>query len=609
MKNILTMKNNLIILLLIFAWTIGLTTESNSDAIFEQITIEYTLHEDGSQEYHYYKRLKLLSHHSFNRLYGETFILYNPQFQELKINLAQTTHSDGKITASPENAFNEVLPFFASKAPYYNHLREMVVTHTGTELNAVIELDYTIHTKAGYFPGMMADEILTESSPVMNKEIMIKIPANRDLNFKVLNYRTGPDVTTGKNQTVYRFNFSGIKPETLEKFQPGNKIHLPRLMFSTVTWEEAIEHIIGRSETTLKASPDMKAMIADLRQENRYDLSFILELNRKVTDEINHYPVPWQYYGFRSRNPLDTWKSNGGTDIEKSLLLAGLFREGGINALPVIVIPTRLYDEKIGCLTLISDFLVQVNPRDLEQIFLSAVTKSVQNRIFSLSGKTVITLGNPTQKEVVEDLFVNKVVSDGTFVLEDSMRLAGSIEVLLTETVNPYYQIVLDTNSLKSVFGGLSGSTDMKVDLVNTAQYRTLAHFNLKYHEPLNNFGDYNVLELPVNMAGTEKWGMGFLHSGRLTPVELPNTIDEQYSYSVSLPEGLRLVNPVGLIEKSAPFGELVIYISQHEAEIVVKKMLLITQRTIGPEDYTAFKEMMDLWNEKNFRRLFLSVR
>ena len=131
------------------------------------------MHEDGSIDFHYSKELKLLSHYAFHRLYGETFIITNTDFQTLKINEAYTIMADGKKVVTPDNAFNEVLPRFANNAPAYNHIRELVVTHTGLEVGAVIHLDYTIHSEKGYFPALMFDEVLIESSPV--QELVVKV--------------------------------------------------------------------------------------------------------------------------------------------------------------------------------------------------------------------------------------------------------------------------------------------------------------------------------------------------------------------------------------------------------------------------------------------------
>jgi len=233
---------NIIILALIFVISFASSQEFRSDAVFEKIVKEYTLHIDGSIEFHYYKKLKLNTHFSFNRLYGETFIIYNPNNQTLTINKAE---KDGNVVKSPDNAFNEVLPRFARDAPYYNHLREMVVTHTGLEVGAVIELDYTLISHADYFPGLMGNEIITESSPVSEEEIIIRIPKGMELNYKVYNIRTGPQIIESDESSIYLFKFNGIKENSHERNQPKHNTHLPRLVFSTLHLEAALSHFFN----------------------------------------------------------------------------------------------------------------------------------------------------------------------------------------------------------------------------------------------------------------------------------------------------------------------------------------------------------------------------
>jgi len=63
--------------------------------------------------------------------------------------------ADGKKVETPSNAFNEILPSFAAGAPAFNGLRDMVITHTGLERGAVINLDYTLHTAKDNTPALM----------------------------------------------------------------------------------------------------------------------------------------------------------------------------------------------------------------------------------------------------------------------------------------------------------------------------------------------------------------------------------------------------------------------------------------------------------------------
>ena len=102
-------------------------SEKNADAVFEDVTHEYVLHEDGSTSYAYEHHLRILTSFAYNRAYGESFIVYNPKWQTLTVTSAETKMADGTLVKAPFNAFNEVLPGFAANAAPYLGLKEMVV--------------------------------------------------------------------------------------------------------------------------------------------------------------------------------------------------------------------------------------------------------------------------------------------------------------------------------------------------------------------------------------------------------------------------------------------------------------------------------------------------
>lgn len=83
-------------------WSIG--------SRIQEISKDLTLNADGSQEFRYDMELTLFTHTAMNGTYGESFIVYNPQYQELKINSSYTKQKDGTIIKTPDNAFVEVLP-------------------------------------------------------------------------------------------------------------------------------------------------------------------------------------------------------------------------------------------------------------------------------------------------------------------------------------------------------------------------------------------------------------------------------------------------------------------------------------------------------------------
>ena len=142
-----TIKNLFFWIFLLFS---GSLSAIPSEAEFRKLAETWTLHQDGSQEYRYYKELTLFTHTAMNSTYGQTFITYNPDFQELKIHSAYVKQKDGTTIQTPDNAFVEVLPAGAADAPAYNRLKEMVIVHTG------LELGYDLSGLFGYFQGRVS---------------------------------------------------------------------------------------------------------------------------------------------------------------------------------------------------------------------------------------------------------------------------------------------------------------------------------------------------------------------------------------------------------------------------------------------------------------------
>ena len=111
----------------------ALVMAQQPDAEYKLLSRKYEMKSDGNMVYNFRKELKLNSQRAFFSVYGESFIVYNPEFQTLKINEAYTLRADGSRVDAPKNAFVEQLPSACADCGYYNAFREMVVVHTDLE--------------------------------------------------------------------------------------------------------------------------------------------------------------------------------------------------------------------------------------------------------------------------------------------------------------------------------------------------------------------------------------------------------------------------------------------------------------------------------------------
>ncbi len=187
-------KKLFLITIVLIAGFSAYSQDEKTDAVYLEQTKEYTLNNDGSWTYHYSHKLQINSYYAFHNLYGEDFIVYDPAFQKLKINRSVTTMADGKQVASPENAYNELLPRFAAEIPVWNRLREMAVTHTALERGSIIDFDYTITTAKGYTPALMANEQLLMNSPVKKLTFIVNVPSRASFNYEQFAFDSKPSV-------------------------------------------------------------------------------------------------------------------------------------------------------------------------------------------------------------------------------------------------------------------------------------------------------------------------------------------------------------------------------------------------------------------------------
>jgi len=602
------MKKTISLFTLIFTFFTAFAQYETADAVFEKITKEYTLNEDGSMEYHYFKQLKLQSHMSFNRLYGETFIVYNPDFQDLKINDAYTILPDSTRLKTPDNAFNEVLPRSAAHSATYNNLREMVVTHTGTEIGATIYLDYTLTTKKGYWPALMGNEVVQESSPVMEMEIIINVPTNVELQNKMFNLRTGPEIIVRGGVKVYTWNFKGLKASPKEGFRGQCLPGTPRLIFSSAkNMADVKEWVARKLESKDGSTSELIALVDKIKSEEKDEVKVMLALQKYVVDNLATDRVSLAEAGFNARYPEQVWQSNGGSQFEKSVLLATLLKLAEINAVPVLAAPQKIFDPKIGDLFIFEDVYVNATTKGYGDILLSATHIDDQALQFELAGKVLIPIQRTRGElnEIKLNHVENKIDMEAEIQIDDSLYLSGTAELELLHAVNPFLELSENAGSFsKLMSGNIVCEKEGSVKLVNSNPAKTELSANLKSKNPPSQVAGYYSFELPVMKNGFDSFHISYLESERLDPFVLPFSINENYTYSIEVPAGYEFVNRKVKESLKNKAGSVSITMSPKGNKVEVVRQLNLDNKVIQTAQYAEFKDLVNAWLDKNNRKV-----
>lgn len=527
-----TFKNisSLIICLLLLVCTMA---AAQPEADFKKLSKTYTLHADGSMELRCVKELTLNTHIAMNSLYGETFIVYNPQYQSVKFHTTYTKQADGTIVKVPENAFNEVLPRTAADAPAYNHLKEMVVTHTGLELGATIYLDYSVLTKPGYYPALDICETLQEQSPVKEYTLSINIPAGLTLNYVLSGSKVKPVVKDVNGSKQYQWIVKNIPAASLAQFKPLDDPSVPRLAATTYLSNEAAL-TAWSYQCDLSLNDESKAFTKSLLNGIESKDKLISQLHNYVVKQISTVNLPLEDTGYKLRNNNDVLRSSYGTPAEKTVLLMAMLQLAGFNPEQIVVYPS----EQLTGLKPIREFAIRCNER-----YLSAVKSS------------------------------------------NSIPQRGELDKVLSVSYDQITPLEIKAQPV-----------------INTAKH------NVPASELQARCGDapYFVYTLTTENLGVKSWGMDRLNSKRKEMLEIPYLTKDVYTYTITLPEGMTMQTLPSEINLSEPFGKLNISISQQDSIITVNRSIELTKLQIMPNEYAAFRNMINTWNDNTTNQLII---
>lgn len=320
-----------------------LPAKAASEAEFRKLSKTYTLRADGSQEVRVQKELTLFTHAAMNSLYGETFIVYDPDFQKLEIHESYTRQKDGTVIKTPANALVEVLPSAAANAPAYNRLKEMVVVHTGLELGATIVLDYSIVSKVGYLPELDVCCPVKELSPIKEYTFRLNVPAGKAVHYELLNASAKPVITQGSGMKTFTWTLKDVKPRpyaypsargAMGQVQAVSSGMMPIFVASTwARYDEALKSLKAQFQPGSRSV--IEAKVAELTrgiEGNPQAIRNAIAGYMTELYQLGRCGVSLQEAGYRLRPASEVIRSAYGTQAELVNLDVTLQQAAGLEA-------------------------------------------------------------------------------------------------------------------------------------------------------------------------------------------------------------------------------------------------------------------------------------
>ena len=625
------MRKYIILISIIFftAFSFAQTT----DAVFKKIKKTYTLNVDGSMEYRYQKELQLNSHYAFNRLFGETFVIYNPDYEYVKIHHAYTIMANGRKVEVPENAFNKVLPRAAANYPAYNQMIELVITHTALEVGATIFLDYSVISKPQYIKELMGTEILQERVAVDNYEIVLKVPSRRALNFSLLNSDIRPKLMNDGTFRTYLWQFKEVKAQSYEQSSPKGYNMVPVIEFSTFSdTKYEFDAFVSQQAFKKSAIKGLEDMIKESQNNTNSELALALEIQKYIVNNISSKHIPLAWHNYQIQTPEQVWDANVGSDIEKANLLWQALDQSGLKTDFVALYPFALYHKKQADLENVAAFGVLLKLKDGTKLILSASENNPKSLELSHPDCVVLSLKNAEEIKFRSsdslDPKLSVIQLKSNITIDPNNEIYGDMTIRFRGTQFDYIALQQDTQRVKRYLSNPLpyAEEEESIEAHYIDAYNGQFEIKIKGDATLKNQENYYFWPLPYVNTGIASKHLNTLPIKRDFPLLL-SAINEEYTYIITLPKSVEWVGNDIHISYKEDFGEMSIDIFMLDGKLNITKKLWIYARTLelkqpdskmnvasveiqinesilSVKEYMAFREMMIDWNSDRVNQL-----
>ena len=540
-----------------------------SEAEYKKLAKTWTLNADGSQEFRYDMELTLFTHTAMNGTYGESFIVYNPQYQELKINSSYTKQKDGTIIKTPDNAFVEVLPRNAADAPAYNHLKEMVVVHTGLELGATIYLDYTVTSKPGYLPEVDIFEELLQSSPVKEYTLTIVTPEVKELAYTLTNNPAKASVKRSGGTCTTSWTLRNLPASSRAPFVYVKNGDVPFLAATTYASEgEALATLLKQFNPS--GDPQLTTLAESLTEGEKKDEDKLEAILEYTTNHIANNGLTLDQTGYRLR-PADAVISTAyGTEVEKANLLAGLLDGAGFKAEPMATY--QAYADKGLALKAVDQLFVSCMVNGELYLFSTSSTHRPQTVNFDRTPLFSLQTGKPVAIAVPQDY---QIKSDIAVRFKDG-KVTTSTKESVGKELMPYF---------------------------------TTGNSENEQTAPLKEENGYATISLPDAEYGFSHLPYGYLNSQRKENLLIPRPVNEVYTYTIECPENMELRTPETDKTIRNAAGSLTISVKKNGRTATVTRSLELNKQLYTPAEYKELRQLLTEWSDVNGKTLLFSVR
>jgi transglutaminase-like putative cysteine protease len=294
---------------------------------------------DGEDHYQHVA-VKVLSSTGAERA-SQLNIVVDPTFQRLAIHSLQIVRA-GAVIDERKSARITVLPQETElRERIYNGRYNINVLLADVRAGDVIEYSYTLHSQEKLFPGHFATRFDVGWDEMIHREhVRFSWPAGRKLQYRLGGgaQALSPQIRSGTHELT--LEWQDIKPILADDDAPAWYAQWPYLEVSDLqSWAEVAELVLPLfvHPARVGSGARVQAVVDEIRTRGGTPAEQVLHAVQYVQEQVQYASISIGRGTYMPTAPEEVLKRNFGDCKDKSLLLAMILRELGVEAVPALV--------------------------------------------------------------------------------------------------------------------------------------------------------------------------------------------------------------------------------------------------------------------------------
>ncbi len=582
---------------------------------------------NGQSRYTTHQVVKILTERGI-RKYGDIAIPYQPNAQNIGVNIARTITPDGTVLQPPAEAFNDVTPPGLLSQNLYSDAMWKVISMVGLAPGVCIEYQVTLEDK---IPGgetwFTGGYNFQGTETTLETTYALQVPKMWNLRWEIANDANpkDPEVSYTENDTVvYIWRYPKMPALTLEDGMPHVNNVVPRLRYSSIKdWDSVYNWYNELAKGRYTADADIEAKVEQLTNHLTTIDAKIQAIYHFVATNIRYVGIELGQSAYQPSYATEVFRMQYGDCKDKTTLLISMLDLVGIKAYPVLVsvAPYERVDTTLPSLSQFNHAVAAIPTGTDTYTWLDPTSSTCRygDLPYNVQGRRGFLISD-TRGEFVEIPVLpsetNRLLSETGLTLNNEGGVEGTLYIQTNgqydisarwayQQIHPSLLKNILATELSEQFPGIqiswhdiSDLNDLNVPLTvnlgfHVENYATQVGNDILLPLPIDEFADY--AEIFANEHRTYALDMGY-------PMQIEKTI------RIELPDGWTATLPKD-IHYVVETAELARQYKQVGNTITYNLVFTLKNRILSATAYTAVRSIFMALASEDGARLLLKTR